>query len=95
MSRYIDPKSLDGLPLVTHAIGHDVYSVNIAGLQCGRITANLVAGGDVVWHWTITAPYLPEDLQPSHGNAATLYEAKAAFREKFDKWLEWAKEPWR
>ena len=31
-------------------------------------------------------------IQPSNGTVASLEEAKAAFREKFDRWLEWAKD---
>jgi hypothetical protein len=56
-----------------------------------NITAKRMAGGEVVWFWTITAPYVPVELQPSNGTVASLGEAKAACRVKFDKGLECAK----
>jgi hypothetical protein len=91
MTRYVSPLSLQGLPLLTKAIGDNDYSVRIAGMGCGRILAKTIADGEVAWLWTITAPYVPLELQPSHGTAPSLEEAKTAFRVKFDQWLEWAK----
>ena len=49
-----------------------------------------LAGGGTVLLWTVTGPYILPDLQPSHGDAETLDEAKQAFRAKYVAWLHWA-----
>ena len=92
MTLYLDPATLEGQQLTLQAIGADDYSVRVLDHLAGRIMAKPLAGGRVVWFWTLTGPYLPVDLQPSSGEAETLLEAKAAFRAKFDAWLAWAKE---
>jgi hypothetical protein len=75
------------------------HAIHCAGHLIGRIMLTPMSGGAEIWLWTITGPYLPPELQPSHGRADTLAEAKKAFREKFDAWLAWALEqagpvPW-
>lgn len=90
MPQYIDPATLDGQQLTLHAVGTDDYSVRILDHAADRIMVKSLSGGRVVWFWTLTGPYLPVDMQPSHGEAETLLEAKAAFRAKFDAWLAWA-----
>lgn len=90
MPLYLDPATLEGQQLTLHRIGADDYAVQVADHGAGRIMAKPLAGGRVVWFWTITGPYLPENLRPAQGEAETLIEAKAAFREKFDAWLAWA-----
>lgn len=55
-----------------------------------RIMRKPVAGGGDVWLWTVTGPYLSPNLQPSAGDAASLEEAKEAFKLKFMVWLHWA-----
>lgn len=92
MSLYIDPASLEGQQLVLKPIGAADYSVRILDRRAGRIMLRQVAGNRVAWFWTVTGPYIPADMQPSHGEADTLREAKVAFRAKFDAWLTWAKE---
>lgn len=85
-----DLQKLEGQQLELRAIGADDYSVRILDRTAGRIMAKPISGGRQVWYWTVTGPYLPGDLQPSHGEAETLLEAKAAFRARFDRWLTWA-----
>jgi hypothetical protein len=92
MPLYIDPNTLEGQQLVLHAIGSEEYSVQVADHIGGGIIAKPMSGGGVVWFWTITGPYLPIDMRPSHGEADTLLQAKAAFRAKYDRWLAWARD---
>lgn len=92
MPQYINPAALEGQQLTLHAVGADDYSVRILDHAAGRIMAKPLSGSHMVWFWTLTGPYLPVDMQPSHGEAETLIEAKAAFRAKFDTWLAWARE---
>lgn len=91
MSLYIEPATLEGQPLILKAMAPDDYGVNVLDRQAGRIMAKPLSGRRVVWFWTVTGPYIPSHLQPSHGEADSLEEAKAAFRAKFDAWLAWAK----
>lgn len=92
MSRYIDPATLEGQPLILKAAAPNDYTVMVLDRIAGRIMAKPVTGGRTVWFWTVTGPYLPERLRPGDGDAETLEEAKAAFRAKFDAWLAWAKD---
>jgi hypothetical protein len=39
-------------------------------------------------HW----PYFPEKLGPDYGQVDSLEEAKAALRERYDRWLQWVTE---
>jgi len=89
---YLDPATLEGQHLLLKETAVGDYSVSILDHRAGRIMLKPVSGGREVWFWTITGPYIPTDLQPSHGDADTLLEAKSAFRAKFDAWLVWAKE---
>ena len=86
----IDPSTLVGQPLRLRRTAAGDYSVVIGDLPAGRIMRKPVAGGSEVWLWTVTGPYLPPGLQPAAGDAQTLDEAKAAFRAKYDAWLQWA-----
>ena len=92
MSRYVDPATLEGQPLILKVIGAQDYSVRVLDRVAGRITIKPLSGGRTVWFWTVTGPYLPGHLRPGDGDADTLEEAKAAFRAKFDAWLAWAKD---
>ena len=89
---YVDPADLEGQQLTLKPVGAADYSVHIFEYTAGRIMLRPAPGNRVVWLWTITGPYMPAHLQPSHGEAETLKEAKIAFRAKFDSWLAWAKE---
>jgi len=91
LPQYLNPTTLIGQQLTLHTVGADDYAVRVLDHPAGRIMAKPVSGGQVVWFWTLTGPYLPEHLRPSQGDADTLLEAKAAFRAKFDAWLAWAK----
>ncbi len=88
----IDPHSLEGHPLILKAVSDGDFSVFCAGHLVGRILRSDLTGGAESWRWTVTGPYLPEELRPSDGRTGTLAEAKAAFRAKFDAWLQWALE---
>lgn len=90
MPNYVDPAAFEGLPLLLKKQAQDDYAVLVNDMVAGRIMAKPVAGGRVVWFWTVTGPYLPDHLRPSNGDADTLDEAKTVFRAKFDKWLAWA-----
>ena len=68
----------------------DDFAVRIDGRLLGRIMAKPMAGGSVVWIWTITGPYLPPELRPASGDAESLDAAKAALKAKFGAWLQWA-----
>lgn len=92
MPSYADPSTLHGQPLMLRRLAVDDYVVIVAGLRCGRILGGTGPGMSTVWTWTVTGPYVPPHLQPSNGRAATLGEAKAAFRATFENWLVWAQE---
>lgn len=42
------------------------------------------------WLWTITGPTVPDSRLPIQGEAASVEDAKAAFRAAFDALLYWA-----
>lgn len=89
----INPQKFAGKPLLlikTTSDSVNDYSIRCAGRRVGRIMRTDLAGGAESWLWTVTGPYLPEELRPSDGRAGSLAEAKAAFRLKFDAWLQWA-----
>lgn len=46
-----------------------------------------MANGRSHWFWTVTGPALMQANINSSGEAATLEDAKADFRERFDAWL--------
>lgn len=92
MSLYVEPATLEGQALILKAMAPDDYGVRVLDRLAGRIMAKPLSGRRVVWFWTVTGPYVPSHLQPSHGEAESLEEAKAAFRAKFDAWLAWAKD---
>lgn len=50
----------------------------------------LVSTIGMKWHWSLTGPYLPPELQLGYGLCDTLDAAKVEFRAKFDAWLAWA-----
>lgn len=98
----LDPRQFASKPLLlieTTSESSVDYSVRCAGYLVGRILRSDLSGGTESWLWTVTGPYLPEELRPSDGREGDLGGAKAAFRAKFDAWLQWALEqdgpvPW-
>jgi hypothetical protein len=90
MRTTVDPRRFTGLPLVTKAIAEDDYIVLIDGIRAGRIMRQARSFGNTVWLWTVTGPALVQAGLTSSGEADTLDEAKLAFREAFDRWLDWA-----
>jgi hypothetical protein len=89
MIDYVDPSTLQGHPLILKRIGENDYSVRVLGRKAGRITLQQVTGGHK-WLWTITGTYLPEEMRPGHGHVDSFEEAKAAFRKRYELWLQWA-----
>ncbi len=90
MSLTIEPVRFTGQPLVTKAIAENDFAVMCDGLPAGRIFLRHVANGASHWFWTITGPALVQPGLSSSGQAASLEEARQAFRAQFDKWLAWA-----
>lgn len=88
----IDPHRLVGVPLMSKATAEHDYSILIDGLTAGRIMLRPAAFGASRWFWTITGPLLVHAGLSSSGEAETIEEAWAAFRETFDRWLAWALE---
>lgn len=56
----------------------------------GRIYRQDTSSNPDKWVWTVTGPGIPHRLHPSGGRVASLDEAKAAVRAKFNAWLAWA-----
>lgn len=90
MPHYVDPASFEGEPLFLKRQAEGDYAVIVRDMVAGRIMHQPRSFGQKVWFWTVTGPYLPEQLQPSNGEADSLDKAKATFRAKFDRWLAWA-----
>jgi hypothetical protein len=68
----------------------DDYEVRIGDVTLGRIMLRNKSFGQSLWLWTLTGPYVPAALQPSHGEAESLEIAKVDFKIKFTRWLDWA-----
>ena len=61
------------------------------GISIGRIyQRHAPANPDVVWFWSITTYVEPRSGLRTSGMAETLDAAKAAFRDSYDKWRDWA-----
>lgn len=90
MPTYVDPASLRDEPLRLKRQADADYSVMIKDLRAGRIFAGMAPGMVMMWEWTITGPYVPDSLQPSHGREESLDAAKVAFKARFEAWQAWA-----
>lgn len=90
MPHYVDPAGFERQPLILKRHAEGDYAVIVRDMVAGRIMAQDRSGGRRIWFWTVTGPYLPDQLQPSNGEADSLDGARAAFRAKFDRWLAWA-----
>ena len=89
----VDPEHLANRPWTmrrTWPDARDDFVVLVDGLSAGRIMCSARSFGEIVWFWSITGPYVPPELQPARGDCATIDEAKAAFRAKFEAWRRWA-----
>ena len=61
------------------------------GIPIGRIyQRHAPANADVAWFWSVTAYVEPRSGLRTSGMAETLDAAKAAFRDSYDKWRDWA-----
>jgi hypothetical protein len=61
------------------------------GKPVGRIyERHAPANPDQTWFWSITAYVEPRAGLRTSGTASTLEEAKAAFRDTWDRWCAWA-----
>jgi hypothetical protein len=59
------------------------YVVMFGNRCAGRIMLKPKAFGASVWLWTITGPYVSPTMQPSHGEADNLEDAKVSFKSKW------------
>lgn len=90
MPSHLNPATLAGKPLMLRRLAAGDFAVRVDGRLLGRIMRKPVAGGSVVWFWTLTGPYVPPELRPGDGEAETLDAAKVAIKAKFGAWLQWA-----
>jgi len=86
----VDPRRFTAVPLITQPLARNDYSVQMDGLNAGRIMLQPRPSGQQVWLWTITGPILVHAGLNSSGEADTLEEACKAFQETFNRWLNWA-----
>jgi hypothetical protein len=89
MRAYIDPRPLDPALLRFVATAPGRFSVRIGELIAGTITLTL-HGHVERWHWALTGPHLPANLQPGSGEADTLAAARQALTDRFEAWRHWA-----
>lgn len=90
MTLTIEPGRFVGQPLIMRRAAENDFTVMVDGLRAGRIMLREVANGRLHWFWTVTGPGLVQANINSSGEADTLDDAKAAFRDRFDAWLSWA-----
>ena len=61
------------------------------GIPVGRIyQRHAPANAGVAWFWSVTAYVEPRSGPRTSGTTGTLEAAKAAFRDSYDKWRDWA-----
>lgn len=60
------------------------------GLRAGRIMRQPRSFGQTAWLWSVTGPALVQAGLNSSGESNTLDGARMAFRDAFDRWLDWA-----
>jgi hypothetical protein len=87
MALTMRPTDLDRSPATADL---DDWIVLDDGTPIGRIyQRHAPANVDVTWFWSITYVEPRAGLRTS-GMAETLEAAKAAFRDSYDKWRDWA-----
>jgi hypothetical protein len=67
----------------------DDHSIRIDGLTAGRIMKKKLSFQQVVWFWTMTAPYYPSKTL-HNGEEETFEAAREAFKRLFWEWHAWA-----
>jgi hypothetical protein len=88
----VDPNRFTGKTLTrrkTFPESIDDYSIRIDGLTAGRIMKKKLSFQQVVWFWTITAPYYPSNTL-HNGEEKTFEAARDAFKRLFWEWQTWA-----
>ena len=69
----------------------DDWMVLDDGIPIGRIyQRHAPANAGVAWFWSVTTYVDPRSALRTSGMAETLDAAKAAFRDSYDKWRDWA-----
>jgi hypothetical protein len=82
------PTDLERSPAMANL---DDWMVLDDGKPIGRIyQRHAPANADVAWFWSVTAYVEPRSGLRTSGMAETLDAAKAAFRDSYDKWRDWA-----
>ncbi len=76
--------------LTLKRIGQDDFAVLADNRSAGRIMRKPKAFGASVWFWSVTGPFVPASLHPSHGEAESLETAKVEFRTKWEQLREWS-----
>jgi uncharacterized protein YozE (UPF0346 family) len=89
---HVDPNRFTGKAFSrrkTFPESSDDYIIIIDGLEAGRIMKKNLSFQQVVWFWTMTAPYYPSETL--HNGEEELFDAALdAFKEMFWEWHAWA-----
>jgi hypothetical protein len=91
MRNQVDPQQLIGKPLKrrkTFPYSTWDFTITIDGLVAGRIMEKRNVEQQLVWFWTMTAPYYP--FKQHSGEEETYEQARDAFKALFEEWHSWA-----
>ena len=91
MRNQVDPHRFVGKPLKRRKTFPDSagdFAVTIDGLIAGRIMEKRRADQQLVWFWTMTAPYYP--FKQHSGEEETYDAARDSFKNLFGEWHSWA-----
>jgi hypothetical protein len=88
MALTMRPTDLDRSPATANL---DHWIVLDDDIPIGRIyQRHAPANADVAWFWSVTTYVEPRAGLRMSGTTGTLDDAKAAFRDSYDKWRDWA-----
>ena len=90
MTTFIDPARFTDKSFTRRTRATDDYAIMIDGMVAGRLMRQALSFQRVVWFWSVTGPYMPPELQPTHGECETMEDAQEAFKAKFWSWHRWA-----
>jgi hypothetical protein len=68
---------------------HSEWTALSGELIVGRIE-EVTSNTDVLWFWGMSGVHGPPEIMQISGMAPTLDQAKAEFKENWEKWLAWA-----